>query len=261
MTSVPGATTHSTCPADWNLASKLTERPIFKLSNHRPFQGTHATQQRMQQQWKQTSDRWNQKSRDQGWKNLQAQRQYQLAGENARRIRETLAAEQAASNQSEAGWQNGSTYRCWFCQMSVRAGSAYCTNCGEPVQPPRSAQRGAERPSSWKKRVGIMILITGGLLTLGAILQAHSSSGTPGGNSSSGASAGTPGVIIVDANIRTGPGTENSIAATAPAGTKIVISCGIATPAGSWDRLTYPYRDLSSARPSYSPIAQRVAEH
>ena len=46
------------------------------------------------------------------------------------------------------------------------------------------------------------------------------------------------------ANIRTGPGTENSIAATAPAGTKIVISCRIATSAGKWDKLTSPYRDL-----------------
>ncbi len=183
------------------------------MSNHKPFQGTHATQQRMQQQWKQTSDRWNQKSRDQGWKNLQAQRQYQLAGENARRVRETLAAAQAASSHSEAGWQN------------------------------RSAQRGAERPSSWKKSVGIMILITAVVLTLGAVLQAHSSSGLQV-QSNSGTSAGTLGVIIVGANIRTGPGTGNSIAAIAPAGTKIVISCRIATLAGSWDKLTFPYQGL-----------------
>jgi hypothetical protein len=137
---------------------------------------------------------------------------------------------------------------CRNCHMPMGAGNAYCTNCGEPVQQLRSVQRGAERPSSWKKRVGIMILITVAVLTLGGVLQAHSSSG-PQVQSSSGmpgvnSSSGTPGVIIVGANIRTGPGTGHSIATTAPAGTKIVISCRIATPAGSWDKLTSPYRGL-----------------
>lgn len=124
---------------------------------------------------------------------------------------------------------------CERCHVPMRVGSAYCTHCGAPVQPPRSAQRGTGTPSSWKKSVGIMILIAVGVLTLGAVLQAHSSPGTP---------TGTPGVINMGANIRTGPGTENSIAATAPAGTKIVISCRIATPAGKWDKLTSPYRGL-----------------
>jgi hypothetical protein len=180
---------------------------------------------------------------------MQAQRQYQLAGENARRIRQTLAAARAASNQSEAGWQNGWAYQCWSCQAPVRVGSAYCTNCGEPVQQPRSAQTGAERPSSWKKNVGIMILIAGVLLTLGAVLRAHSTSvpseGTTGmSGGTAGSSVGTTGVIIAGANIRTGPGTENSIAAIAPAGTRIVIRCTIATSEGYWDELTSPYRGL-----------------
>ena len=39
-------------------------------------------------------------------------------------------------------------------------------------------------------------------------------------------------------------GTGHSIATTAPAGTKIVISCRIATSAGRWDKLTSPYRGL-----------------
>ena len=137
---------------------------------------------------------------------------------------------------------------CRNCHMPMGAGNAYCTNCGEPVQPPLSAQRAAERPSSAKKIAGIMILIAVAVLTLGGVLQAHSSSG-PQVQSSSGmpgvnSSSGTPGVIIVGANIRTGPGTGHSIATTAPAGTKIVISCRIATPAGSWDKLTSPYRGL-----------------
>ena len=166
------------------------------MSNHKPFQGTHATQQRMQQQWKQTSDRWNQKSRDQGWQNLQTQRQYQLAGENARRA--TLAAAQAVSNQSEAGWQNPASYR----------------------------------PGSWKRVLGIMLLIAITVLVLGAVIQARSHASRPGG---------TPGVISVGANIRTGPGTENSVVATIPAGTTLIIGCSIQTPAGQWDKLITPY--------------------
>jgi hypothetical protein len=170
-------------------------------AQQKQFQNASNRANKLQQkQFQNTINQWNQKSRDQARKNMQIQSQYQLAGENARRIG------------------------------------------------PRSAQTGAERPSSWKKNVGIMILIAGVLLTLGAVLQAHSSSGTqagtPGVNSNSGTSAGTTGVIITGANIRTGPGTENSIAAIAPAGTRIVIRCTIATSEGYWDELTSPYRGL-----------------
>jgi hypothetical protein len=166
------------------------------MSNHKPFQGTHATQQRMQQQWKQTSDRWSQKSRDQGWKNLQAQRQYQLAGENARQ--ETLAAAQATSNQSAAGWQNPAPYT----------------------------------PVSRKRVLGIMLLIAILVLVLGAVIQARSHVSRPGG---------TPGVISAGANIRTGPGKENSIVTSVPAGTTVIIGCSIQTPAGQWYKLISPY--------------------
>jgi dihydropteroate synthase len=72
-------------------------------------------------------------------------------------------------------------------------------------------------------------------LTLGAVLQTRSSPVTQ---------VGTPGVIRVGANIRTGPGIENSAAAVVPAGTKIIISCTIATPAGKWDKLSSPYQGL-----------------
>jgi hypothetical protein len=105
----------------------------------------------------------------------------------------------------------------------------------EPVQLPRFGQAGIKRMSSWKKSIGVLILIAAAVLTLGAVLQTHSSPV---------AQVGTPGVISVGANIRTGPGTGNSIATTAPAGTRIVIDCRITTPAGRWDKLTSPYRGL-----------------
>jgi hypothetical protein len=125
---------------------------------------------------------------------------------------------------------------CGYCHMPMRAGNAYCTNCAGYAQPLPSARRGVGRPASAKKRTAIIIfLIAVAVLTLGAVLQAHSTSATPNG---------TPGVISVGANIRTGPGTENSIAATAPAGTRIVIACRIRTPAGKWDELAPPYRGL-----------------
>lgn len=124
---------------------------------------------------------------------------------------------------------------CEHCHMPLRPGSAYCTNCGEPVQPPQPAQRGAERPSAAKKIAGIIILIAVAMLILGAVGQAHNNPVMPGG---------TPGVIRTGANVRTGPGTGNSIATTAPAGTRIVIDCRITTPEGRWDKLTSPYRGL-----------------
>lgn len=123
---------------------------------------------------------------------------------------------------------------CVNCHMPMGAGNAYCTNCGYS-QPLPSPQRGVARPGSAKKRIVIAILIAVIVLTLGAVLQAHSTSVTPNG---------TPGVISVGANIRTGPGTENNIAAIAPAGTRIVIACRIGTSAGEWDELTSPYRGL-----------------
>jgi hypothetical protein len=123
---------------------------------------------------------------------------------------------------------------CGNCHMPMLAWSAYCTNCGKYSQPPKSAQRGAERPGSAKKRTAITVFVIAvTVLALGAVLQAHSTSVTPNG---------TPGVISAGANIRTGPGTENSISATAPAGTRIVIACRIRTSAGKWDELASPYR-------------------
>jgi hypothetical protein len=198
-----------------------------------------------QQQFKNFNDRSRHQFAEQQKQQIQAGYRRNREAEAIWRRKRQDAAEQAqhAVGQPESRWQNGSSYQCWSCQTSVRVGSAYCTNCGALVQLPRSAPRGAERPSSWKKRVGIMILITVAVLTLVAVLQAHSSSGSQA-QSGSGTPADTPGVIIVGANIRTGPGTGNSIAATAPAGTKIVISCRIATPAGGWDKLASPYRDL-----------------
>lgn len=85
----------------------------------------------------------------------------------------------------------------------------------------------------WAKIIGVMILIAAAVLTLGAVLQTPSSPVTH---------VGTPGVISVGANIRTGPGVENSVAAVVPAGTRITISCRIATPAGKWDKLRSPYQ-------------------
>ena len=105
----------------------------------------------------------------------------------------------------------------------------------EPVQLPRFEQSGIKRTSSWKKSIGVMILIAAPVLTLGAVLQTHSSPVTL---------VGTPGVISVGANIRTGPGIENSVVAAAPAGTRIIIRCRIATPAGKWDKLLSPYQGL-----------------
>jgi hypothetical protein len=123
---------------------------------------------------------------------------------------------------------------CRNCHVPMRAGNAYCTNCGEHSQP-QSANRGVERRISARKRTVIIILIAVTVLTLGAVLQAHSTSVTPNG---------TPGVITVGANIRTGPGTGNEIATTAPAGTRIVINCRIRTSAGRWDKLASPYQGL-----------------
>ena len=104
----------------------------------------------------------------------------------------------------------------------------------EPVQLARFGQAGI-RMSSWKKSIGVLILIAAAVLTLGAVLQTRSSPVTQ---------VGTPGVIRVGANIRTGPGIENSVAAVVSAGTKIIISCTIATPAGKWDKLSSPYQGL-----------------
>lgn len=131
---------------------------------------------------------------------------------------------------------------CVNCHMPMGAGNAYCTNCGGYSQPLPSPQRSVARPGSAKKRIVIAILIAVTVLTLGAVLQAHSTFVTP--NGTPGMSGGTTGVIITGANIRTGPGTENSIAAIAPAGTRIVIRCTIATSEGYWDELTSPYRGL-----------------
>jgi hypothetical protein len=104
------------------------------------------------------------------------------------------------------------------------------------AQPLPSARSAVERPASAKKRTGIIIfLIAVTALTFGAVPQAHSTPVTRNA---------TPGVISVGANIRTGPGTENSIAATAPAGTRIVIACRIRTSAGKWDELASPHRGL-----------------
>jgi hypothetical protein len=138
---------------------------------------------------------------------------------------------------------------CVNCDMPMGAGNAYCTSCGVYSQPLPSARHSVARPGSAKKRIMITILIVVTVLTLGAVLQAHSTSVTPNGTpgmsgGTTGASAGTTGVIITGANIRTGPGTENSIAAIAPAGTRIVIRCMIATSEGYWDELTSPYRGL-----------------
>jgi len=105
----------------------------------------------------------------------------------------------------------------------------------EPVQLSRFGQADIKRTSSWKKSIGVMILIAAAVLTLGAVLQTHSGPVTQ---------VGTPGVIRVGANIRTGPGTGNSVAAVVPAGTRIVIRCRIATPAGKWDKLLPPYQGL-----------------
>jgi hypothetical protein len=105
----------------------------------------------------------------------------------------------------------------------------------EPVQLPRFGQADIKRTSSWKKSIGVMILIATAVLTLGAVLQTHSSPAKP---------AGTPGVISVGANIRAGPGTGNSVTAIVPEGTRITISCRIATPAGKWDKLSSPYQGL-----------------
>jgi hypothetical protein len=123
---------------------------------------------------------------------------------------------------------------CRNCHTPMRSGNAYCTNCGEHSQP-QSANRGIERPIHARKRTVIIILIAVTVLALGAALQAHSTSVTPNG---------TPGVITVGANIRTGPGTGNEIATTAPAGTRLVINCRIRTPAGKWDKLASPYQGL-----------------
>jgi hypothetical protein len=125
---------------------------------------------------------------------------------------------------------------CGYCHMLIGAGNAYCTNCGKPAHPLPSARRGAERPASTKRRTGIIIFfIAVTVLTLSAVLQAHSTSVTPNG---------TPGVISVGANIRTGPGTANNITTTAPEGTRVVIACIIQTSAGKWDELASPYRGL-----------------
>jgi len=137
--------------------------------------------------------------------------------------RKTLRAEKARQASS-----------CRNCHMPMRAGNAYCTNCGKYSQP-QSANRGVARPSYARKRTVIIICIAVTVLTLGAALEAHSTSVTPNG---------TPGVIIVGANIRTGPGTGNEIVTTAPAGTKLVINCRIRTPAGKWDKLASPYHGL-----------------
>ena len=155
--------------------------------------------------------------------------------EYGRRVGTALAMADYQRRKASRAAQAQRATNCEHCHMPLRPRSAHCTNCGEPVQPPLSAQRAAERPSSAKKIAGIMILIAVAVLILGAIGQAHNSPVRPGG---------TPGVIRADANIRTGPGTGNSIAATVPAGTRIVIDCRIATSAGRWDKLTSPYRGL-----------------
>jgi hypothetical protein len=103
----------------------------------------------------------------------------------------------------------------------------------EPVQLPRFGQAGIKRTSFPKKSIGVMILIAAAVLALGAVLQTHSSPVTQ---------FGTSGVISVGANIRTGPGIGNSVAAVVPAGTRIIIGCRIATPAGKWDKLLSPYQ-------------------
>jgi hypothetical protein len=198
-----------------------------------------------QQQFKNFINRSHQRFAQQQQQEIQAGYRRNREAEAIWRRKRQLAAAQAQHTacQPESRWQNASTYQCWSCHALIRGGNTYCTNCGKPVQASRPAQSSTERPSSWKKSLGIMILITVAVLILGAVLQAHSSSASQA-YSSSGMSAGTPGVISVGANIRTGPGTGNSIATTAPAGTKIVISCRIATPAGRWDKLMSPYRGL-----------------
>ena len=105
----------------------------------------------------------------------------------------------------------------------------------EPVQLARFGQSGIKGRVPGRKALAFMILIAAAVLTLGAVLQTHSSPVTP---------VGTPGVISVGANIRTGPGIGNSVAAVVPAGTRIIIRCRIATPAGKWDKLLSPYQGL-----------------
>lgn len=191
-----------------------------------------------QQQSKQTAARWNRQSRERQSKLIQAGYQRNRAAEAIWRRRKASSASHAlpAGFQPELGSQNVSAYRCQSCDAPISAGNALCTNCGVPVQQPRPAQSSVERHSSWRKSIGIMVLIGVAVLVLGAIVHARSSPVTQ---------AGTPGVISVGANIRTGPGTENSIAATAAAGTRIIIGCRITTPQGYWDRLTSsPYQGL-----------------
>jgi hypothetical protein len=172
--------------------------------------------------------------------------------------RQAIYGRQVGTALAEADYQRRKALRaekaqqassCVNCDMPMGAGNAYCTNCGWYSQPLPSARRGVARPGSAKKRIVIAILIAVTVLTLGAVLQAHSTSVTPNGTpgmsgGTTGAPAGTTGVIITGANIRTGPGTENSIATVAPAGTRIVIRCTIATSEGYWDELTSPYRGL-----------------
>jgi hypothetical protein len=97
-----------------------------------------------------------------------------------RRLQPAIPQAQPRPGQREYGWHNGSAYQCWSCHAFLRAGSAYCT-CGEPVQLPPFGQVGIKRMSSWKKSIGVMILIAAAVLTLGAVLQTHSSPVTPVG--------------------------------------------------------------------------------
>jgi hypothetical protein len=174
-----------------------------------------------QQQAQQTANRWSQQSRAQMTAFMKRQVAYQHAGEQARRDR--------------AARQDPAAYNCPFCGTAPRPGNAYCVGCGRAFNVPHLAAGSVHHPVSWKRVLGIMLLIALAILVLGAVIQARSPVPT---------SDGTPGIIIRGANIRTGPGTEHHIATTAAAGTRIVIVCRVRTPAGRWDELASPYRGL-----------------
>jgi hypothetical protein len=170
---------------------------------------------RQQQQAIQTANQWARNSRARATKQIQDGWARNRAIEAEQRRRRAAYA-QLSGDPPESGWQGSPNYRSQYYRATT-------------------ARRSVTRPSSWRKRVGVTILIIAAVLTLAAILGTQNSSVTPNG---------TQGVITADANIRLGPGTGNSVAAVAPAETRVVISCAVKTPAGTWDKLSSPYRGM-----------------